>query len=243
MKRELRRGGFTFKQFFVGHDRCGMKVTTDGVILGGWVPVLNSQRILDIGTGTGLLALMLAQRSNDRVMIDAVEIDRSAYEQALENIKASPWAARIQAFHHDIKEYAENCDRRYDLIISNPPYFPEGTDCRDEARAKARYSHILTHDDLLIYAEKLLVTDGRFCVMLPCPQGQSLEQKALAMGWSVSRRIWVKDVIDKAPYIVLLELTRALCDCQEQQLVTHEPGRASYTEQFKQLAKDFYLAL
>lgn len=243
MKRELRRGGFTFKQFFVGHDRCGMKVTTDGVILGGWVSVLNSQRVLDIGTGTGLLALMLAQRSCDRVMIDAVEIDGSAYEQALENIKASPWAARIQVFHYDIKEYAASCNKRYDLIICNPPYFPQGTDCRDEARAKARYSNILTHGDLLLYAEQLLATGGRFCVMLPCALGQPLAQQALCMGWSVSRRVWVKDVIDKAPYIVLLELTRAQCHCEEQQLITHEPDRVSYTEQFKQLAKDFYLAL
>lgn len=243
MKKELRRGGFTFKQFFVGHDRCGMKVTTDGVVLGGWVPVLNSQCILDIGTGTGLLALMLAQRSSEGVMIDAVEIDRSAYEQALENVKASPWSERIQVLHHNIKDYVENCDKRYDLIVSNPPYFPEGTDCRDEARAKARYNHILRHDDLLLYAEKLLAVDGRFCVMLPCHQAQSLEQKALAMGWSMSRCTWVKDIIDKEPYIVLLELTRMLCDCEKQQLVTHEPGRVNYTEQFKYLVKDFYLSL
>lgn len=243
MKRELRRGGFTFKQFFVGHDRCGMKVTTDGVIFGGWTPVSGCRRILDIGTGTGLLALMLAQRTEQHVMIDAVEIDRSAYEQALENVAASPWSKRIQVFHNDIKEYADNSNSSYDLIISNPPYFPEGTDCRDEARAKARYSHILTHDDLLIYAQRLLTEDGRFCVMLPCALGELLEQKALNLGWFVSRRTWVKDVIDKAPYIVLLELTRILQVCDEQQLVTHLPGRASYTDQFKQLASDFYLAL
>ncbi|WP_246201464.1 tRNA1(Val) (adenine(37)-N6)-methyltransferase [Budvicia diplopodorum] len=243
MKRELRRGGFTFKQFFVAHDRCGMKVTTDGVILGGWAPLLNGQRILDIGSGTGLLALMLAQRSEPQVMIDAVEIDRSAYEQALENVAASPWADRIQVFHQDIKDYAEHDHGGYDLIVSNPPYFPEGTECRDEARSTARYSHILTHHDLLIYAEKLLAVNGRFCVMLPCALGESLQQKALSMGWFVSRRTWVKDVVDKAPYIVLLELTRKPSVCDEQWLITHQPGRVSYTEQFTQLAKDFYLAL
>ncbi|GKX63092.1 tRNA1(Val) (adenine(37)-N6)-methyltransferase [Pragia fontium] len=239
----LRRGGFTFKQFFVGHDRCGMKVTTDGVILGGWTDVHNCQRVLDIGTGTGLLALMLAQRSDERVVLDAVEIDGAAYLQAKENVQASPWHQRIQVFHADIQDYAEQTDEHYDLIISNPPYFPEGTDCRDEARSRARYTHILSHHNLLMYVDRLLLPHGRFAVMLPCASGQSLEQLALSMGWFTLRRTWVSDVPDKPAYIILLELTKAPSICHEQHLVTHQPGRQSYTEQFKQLAKDFYLAL
>ncbi|MBK5143456.1 methyltransferase [Budviciaceae bacterium BWR-B9] len=239
----LRRGGFTFKQFFVGHDRCGMKVTTDGVILGTWTNVGSCQRILDIGTGTGLLALMLAQRSESQAMIDAVEIDLAACQQAQENVQASPWHQRIRVFHQDIADYAEIADNGYDLIISNPPYFPEGTDCRDESRAKARYTHILSHQNLLMYVDKLLAPQGRFSVMLPCASGEQLEKQALDMGWFVARRTWVCDVPDKAPYIVLLELSKIPLICDEQKLVTHQPGRKDYTEAFKQLAKDFYLAL
>lgn len=243
IKTPLRRGGFTFKQFFVGHDRCGMKVTTDGVILGGWTDVNHCSRILDIGTGTGLLALMLAQRTNHQVMIDAVEIDESASLQARENVQTSPWHQRIEVFHADIQAYAERTDKRYDLVISNPPYFPEGTDCRNEARAKARYSNTLSHENLLAYVDKLLVENGRFAFMLPCAPGELLEQLALDRGWFTRRRTWVCDVADKSPYIVLIELTKSFCVCDEQQLITHQPGRQSYTEQFKQLAKDFYLAL
>ncbi|MDR0805189.1 MAG: tRNA1(Val) (adenine(37)-N6)-methyltransferase [Enterobacteriaceae bacterium] len=242
-KSALRRGGFTFKQFFVAHDKCGMKVTTDGVILGGWTDVSHCQRILDIGTGTGLLALMLAQRTDNHVMLDAVEIDDAASRQAKDNVQASLWHQRITVFHADIQEYAEQTNKRYDLIISNPPYFPEGSDCRDEARATARYTHILSHHNLLVYADKLLAENGRFALMLPCTSGKSLEQLAVSMGWFTRRRTWVCDLIDKSPYIVLLELTKSSCLCDEQRLITHQTGRKSYTDEFKQLAKDFYLAL
>lgn len=133
-KQPARRRGFACKQFFVAHDRCAMKVGTDGVLLGGWAPCENARHILDIGTGSGLVALMLAQRSQPDTRIDAVDIDADAAAQAAENFLASPWEARMRVFHQDIGEFIRTGPEvRYDLIVSNPPYFALAVACRDSA--------------------------------------------------------------------------------------------------------------
>lgn len=116
----LRRNGFTFKQFFVAHDRCAMKVGTDGILLGAWAPVAGVKRILDIGTGSGLLALMLAQRTDENVIIDAVELDVDAAQQAQENIAQSPWMHRVSVHTEDAQQWIPRQTVRFDLIISNP---------------------------------------------------------------------------------------------------------------------------
>lgn len=126
----LRRNGFTFKQFFVAHDRCAMKVGTDGILLGAWAPVAGVKRCLDIGSGSGLLALMLAQRTDDSVMIDAVELESEAAAQAQENIAQSPWAERINIHTADIQQWITQQAARFDLIISNPPYYQQGLSVR-----------------------------------------------------------------------------------------------------------------
>jgi tRNA1Val (adenine37-N6)-methyltransferase len=120
LKAQLRRDGFTFKQFFVAHDRCAMKVGTDGILLGAWAPVAGVKRILDIGTGSGLVALMLAQRTEEHVTIDAVELDAQAAEQASENGRIA-WAARMKVECADVLAWAPEQTARYDLIVSNPP--------------------------------------------------------------------------------------------------------------------------
>ena len=149
-KQPPRRRGFACKQFFVAHDRCAMKVGTDGVLLGGWAPCENARRILDIGTGSGLVALMLAQRSLPDTRIDAVDIDADAAAQAAENFLASPWSDRMQVFHQDIGEFTAACpESRYALIVSNPPYFAPAVACRDSARETARYTTSLEHPQLL----------------------------------------------------------------------------------------------
>ncbi len=115
------RNGFTFKQFFVAHDRCAMKVGTDGILLGAWAPIAQVKHVLDIGSGSGLLALMLAQRTDDRVMLDAVELDEEAAAQARENVATSPWGADPGA-SGDIQRWQPAQTRRYELIVSNPPF-------------------------------------------------------------------------------------------------------------------------
>ncbi len=132
----LRRNGFTFKQFFVAHDRCAMKVGTDGILLGAWAPVADVKRILDIGTGSGLLALMLAQRTDDNVPIDAVELDNGAAMQAQENVAHSPWPHRITVHTDDIQRWAPRQTVRFDLILSNPPYYEPGVECATPQRVR-----------------------------------------------------------------------------------------------------------
>lgn len=121
----LPRNGFTFKQFFVAHDRCAMKVGTDGILLGAWAPIAQVKHVLDIDTGSGLLALMLAQRTGEQVALDAVELDEEAAAQARENAVASPWSARIQVHQADIQQWQPPQTRRYELIVSNPPFLPK----------------------------------------------------------------------------------------------------------------------
>jgi len=239
-KPSLRRGGFTFKQFFVAHDRCAMKVGTDGVLLGAWAPVAGAQRILDIGTGSGLVALMLAQRASHDTQIAAVELEPQAAAQALENSQASPWASQIQVHAQDIHHFAIQHSGCFDLIVSNPPYFEPSVACRDEARDTARYTGSLTHEALLACAAAMLTETGRFCVVLPYEIGEQFEALAGAQGWGVAQRLAVRDRDDKPQHRLLLALARQPVITALQQLSLKQPdGR--YTPGFCQLITDFYL--
>lgn len=171
-KAGLRKGGFTFKQFFVAHDKCEMKVGTDGVLLGAWAPIENVKRALDIGTGSGLVALMLAQRANQIECIDGIELDEHAALQAIDNAQASQWCSLIHIYHCDIHHYAEQTQNKYDLIVSNPPYFEPAIACRNDVREQARYTKTLTHEGLLDCAQSLITEEGLFCVVLPYTIGK-----------------------------------------------------------------------
>ncbi|WAT00021.1 tRNA(1)(Val) (adenine(37)-N(6))-methyltransferase TrmN [Rouxiella chamberiensis] len=237
----LRRNGFTFKQFFVAHDRCAMKVGTDGVLLGAWSPI-NAQvtHILDIGTGTGLVALMLAQRSAESVRVDAVELESSAAEQAQENFAESPWSSRLSVFSEDINQFAERSTRRYDLIVSNPPYFESAVACRDEARNAARYTETLTHQALLECAARLLSTNGIFCVVLPYEIGLTFEQTAQQQGWHTHSRLDIRDRPEKPLNRMLLALGSQPGEAVRQTLDLREKLNV-YSAEFKGLIADFYL--
>lgn len=137
----LPRNGFTFKRFFVAHDRCAMKVGTDGILLGAWAPIAGVKHVLDIGAGSGLLALMLAQRTGDDVHVEAVELDEEAAAQARENALASPWASRIEVWQADIHQWQPSQTRRYELIISNPPFFCRRRAMRDLAARAGAIHH------------------------------------------------------------------------------------------------------
>ncbi len=182
LKAQLRRDGFTFKQFFVAHDRCAMKVGTDGILLGAWAPVAGVKRILDIGTGSGLQALMLAQRTEEHVTIDAVELDPQAARQASENAADSPWAERIRVECADVLTWAPEQTARYDLIVSNPPYYAPGVECGTPEREQARYTGSLDHKALLTSAAELISEEGFFCVVLPESTGNTFITIAREIG-------------------------------------------------------------
>lgn len=235
-----KNNGFSFKQFHIKHDRCAMKVGTDGILLGAWADVLGAKSILDLGTGTGLVALMLAQRTDDKVKISAVEIDREAILQAQENIAASPWPGNITLYHQDIVEFTRKCGQkfeRFDLIIANPPYFTQGVNCSSVERSLARYMGGQTHSDWLDMAASCLTEQGKIQFILPFLAGKILiKQTALYC----IEYCEVITRIGKAPQRLLLTFSAQNETRKESQLIIYDEQK-QYHQDFIQLTKDFYL--
>ncbi|HBL62735.1 MAG TPA: tRNA (adenine-N(6)-)-methyltransferase [Cyanobacteria bacterium UBA8803] len=229
---------FRFKQFTVFHDRCAMRVGTDGVLLGAWTDITGTQHILDIGTGTGLIALMLAQRSLSR--IDAVEIDEAACIQARENVQRSPWSDRIQVYHCAIQDYATTCRKRYDFLVSNPPFFENASKARHQARTLARHSDCLGQADILKTAAKLLHEDGRLAAIYPFEEAQIFLQKAKIFSFFCHRKLAVKPTLESQTKRILMELGKRQLPYQETTIAI-EATRRVYTPEFIALIKDFYL--
>lgn len=242
-KAGLRKGGFTFKQFFVAHDKCEMKVGTDGVLLGAWAPINNVKRALDIGTGSGLIALMLAQRANKIECIDGIELDEKAALQATENAQESQWHSFIHIYHSDIHYYVEQAQHKYDLIVSNPPYFEPAIACRNDVREQARYTKTLTHEGLLDSAQSLIAEEGLFCVVLPYSIGEQFIEIAEKKEWNVAKRVNIKDSEDKPYHRILLAFQRqnqSSTECSiDELIIRNNEGR--YTDKFQSWVTDFYL--
>jgi len=232
---------FNFKQFSIKQDECAMKVGTDGILLGAWTNVTKAKNIIDIGTGTGLIAIMLAQRSSD-CRIDAIEIDQPAYEQACENVKDSPWACRINVIHSSIQDFIT--DKKYDLIVSNPPFFiVENTLVAPEKqRANARHSVSLNMDDLVSSVKRLLAPEGVFSIVLPFPNEANLLIKKMEQsGFACIRKLRLKPTPAKAPKRILMEFSKSISAISEEVLVVEDKGRHGYSDKFIELTKDFYL--
>lgn len=229
--------GFTFKQFHVQHDRCAMKVGTDGVLLGCWTDVPAEGSVLDIGTGSGLIALMVAQRT--QAQIDAIDIASDAYEQACINFAQSPWNERIKAYIASIQEW--QTQEQYDLIISNPPYFNNSLKNPDKGRELARHTDSLSYADLFAHSARLLKDEGRLSIILPAEAESEACNLARTYGLSLTRVTRVYSKESKPARRVLLSWTKkADCVVQEDILVleNEEGGRSA---QYQELAKDFYL--
>jgi tRNA1Val (adenine37-N6)-methyltransferase len=213
-----------------------MKVGTDGVLLGAWIQCLDEKSILDIGTGTGLVALMLAQRSN--AQIDAIDIDDESCLQAKENIQASPWSERIRIVHSSLQDY--NPSRKYDLIVSNPPYFLQSFAPADEARNRARHTDAsLSYDELLEGALRLLNPAGRFNLILPAREGFLFRDKAMQQGLFCNRLTTVHPREGKPPKRLLMEFSRREEVTQDDQLILHGDGR-EYSSQYVLLTEAYY---
>ena len=164
---------FQFKEFCIEQDRCAMKIGTDGVLLGAWTTPHNASSILDIGTGTGLIALMLAQKSASE-NIDALEIEGDAYEQAVENFENSPWADRLFCYHASLLEFAKEIDEQYDLIVSNPPFYEDAYHSTDSKRNQARFASSLPFEHLFACVAKLLAPEGNFSMIAPFKEEENL---------------------------------------------------------------------
>ncbi len=228
---------FTFKQFTVRHDKCAMKVGTDGVLLGAWAPVERVARVLDVGTGTGLIALQMAQR-NACAQVTGVEVDTDAALQAQENVDASPWGNRMKVVCTDFMDFYP--DIEYDLIVSNPPYFVDALKCPDEQRSLARHSEGLNYASLFRHSREILAKDGRISIIVPADVAGQAEDAAWMQGLYPAHRTHVYTKEGKKSRRVLMTFSRELRSIQEDELYICTPEGA-YTEAYKELTKDFYL--
>mgnify|MGYP001172762135 CR=1 FL=1 len=231
---------FQFKQFTVKHDKCAMKVGTDGVLLGAWIHTRNSQNILDVGTGSGLIALMLAQKS--KALIDAIDIDGDACLQATENALASPFSQRINVYHEAFIQYSEHCKKIYDLIASNPPFFIDSLKCPDMKRSTARHSDALTAIDLIENCRHILAPEGRLALILPYEQLGLILEAAIDCKLYTCRRTDVSPHPDAIPKRFLIELSPTY-QVPTYDNLTIEYEHNQYTEEYKTLTRAFYLKM
>ncbi len=231
---------FHFKQFTIYHDKCAMKIGTDGVLLGAWTYVDTIKSALDVGTGTGIIAIMLAQRSS--AVIDAVEIDEKACVQAVDNIAGCPWHHRVKLIHASFQEYAKTCNKTYDLIVTNPPYFNNLYRPAEKSRAIARHDDALPLHELVNYSAGILSETGIISVILPeisFPQYLGyLEKEKL----HVQRILYLKPTPNKPVIRMLIEAGKAKVNRIEESMVIETGEGHNYTDQYKQLTRDFYLA-
>ena len=222
-----------------------MKIGTDGVLLGAWAEIAQAPNILDIGTGTGVLALMAAQR-NPNAQITAIDIEEQAYQQASENILMSPWKDRIAVHHQSIQDYSKQYKAApFHSIISNPPFFDikASTFIGNEARRLARQTTELTFTNLLEAAYSLLGETGNFSLVLPMQEGNTLVALAQTMGFHLKRLTTVIPRVAKKPNRLLIELVKYNCTTQHSTLTIRNSGQQyhDYTEEYLYLHKEFYL--
>ncbi|EKT3958062.1 methyltransferase [Flavobacterium psychrophilum] len=233
---------FSFKQFSVQQDKTAMKVGTDGVLLGAWTPINNNPiSILDIGAGTGLIALMLAQRTS-AVQIDALEIDEEAYEQATDNFENSPWSDRLFCYHAGLDEFVEEPEDEYDLIVCNPPFYAENYKTNSEQRDLARFSDAMPFEELIEAADLLLSENGILSVIIPYKEEEKFVTLANEFELYPIKITRVKGTPTSETKRSLLVFSRNKQNC-EQDILVIETDRHVYTKEYIALTKGFYLKM
>nr|WP_295934866.1 methyltransferase [uncultured Dyadobacter sp.] len=236
-----RNAHFRFKQFTVRQDQCAMKVCTDACVLGAWADVEDADRILDIGAGTGLLSLMVAQR-NTYAMIDAVEIDAEAFYQAGENVEQSPFHDRITLFHSAVQEFVS--DHQYDVVITNPPFFQSDLLSPIDKKNIAHHAKSLDFSELLAAIDRLTKPEGKVNVLFPVEEANQFIEKAESAGWVLTRKLTLFHQEDKKAFRVLMLFQRAEFAHNvhvESDLYIYEKDGVTHDPRFKELLKAFYL--
>ena len=249
-------GVFRFKEFEVVNERSAMKVNTDGVLLGAAMTILPSDRtMLDVGTGTGTIALMAAQRAFSVIQnpspvilnevknlrIDAIDIDEASASEASANFTSSPWGTALKAHHLSLEEFSSSAEATYDLIFSNPPYFEDSLTAPDERKSTARHtSDGLSYRDIFEFAKDRLSENGRVSLVLPADQEAALTRYARMCGLYLFRILRVRTVPRKAPSRIIAEFSRTRCaEFSEELLTIQDEGK--YTQEYLSLTRDFYL--
>ena len=234
---------FQFKQFSVHQDKTAMKVGTDGVLLGAWAPIdHNPFSVLDIGAGTGIIALMLAQRTHAE-QIDALEIDEDAYEQAVDNFENSPWGDRLFCFHAGLDEFIEEPEDEYDLIVSNPPFYAEDYKTESEQRDLARFQDAMPFEELVEAADLLLSENGIFALIIPFKEEDDFIALAKEFELYPLKITRVKGNLTSPVKRSLLAFSRNQIDELIIDELIIEIDRHIYTPKYIELTKDFYLKM
>ena len=238
-------GVFRFKKFEVINERSAMKVNTDGVLLGAAMTLAPSDsRLLDIGTGTGTIALMAAQRLAGAVWIDAIDIDEPSASEAAANFEHSPWAESLHAHNLSLEEFEsalQQSEFRYDLIFSNPPYFEDSLTAPDERKSTARHtSDGLSYRDIFDFAKTHLSDSGRVALVLPADQESAICRYARMSGLHLFRVLRIRTVPRKAPSRIVIEFSRVRQQSVDDTVLTIQ-NEGQYTQEYLSLTKDFYL--
>ncbi|MDU4465440.1 methyltransferase [Haemophilus parahaemolyticus] len=235
----MKKSGFQFKKFFIAHDRCAMKVNTDGILLGAMAEIKNAKQILDLGTGTGLIAIMLAQRTEENCDITALELEPNAYQQAVENAQHSTWKRRISIKQGDIFE--SDFPQKFDLIVSNPPYFRDSLASRTAERDLAR-SLQKSHFDWLMQAKKWLAQTGKISFILPTQEAEKLLEQSKKSGLFCTKIYQIITKNGQSPKRLILTFQFEYLDCKIKPLVIYNEQN-QYTPEFVVLTRDFYLKM
>ena len=230
---------FFFKKFALFHHRSTMKIGTDAIMLARWVEVAENDEVLDIGTGCGLIPLMLAQKGIK--CADAVEIDFDSYEEATQNFGNSAWKTRLFAIHEDVKTYATHCEKKYDLIVSNPPFFFGDNIPVKSKKGLARHTNTLNYNDLLTSAKKLLKPDGRFALVLPARESKTFLKDAENQGFYLKKEMKIVPIEGKEPNRINMQLVVNQVDSIESETFVLRHPDHSFTKDYKEFLKDYYL--
>lgn len=233
-----RNNYFQFKQFKIHQEKAAMKVNTDGVLLGAWATTENAETILDVGTGTGVIALMMAQRCSAK--ITAIEIEENAAHEAIQNIQISSWQDRITVQHISFQQFATTNQNVFDLIISNPPFFSNGVKSKSHSKSIARHNHLLPFNQLIEGCVQLLKSSGKFALILPIEETQQFILQAETEGLFVERITGVKPKRLKNINRYLIEFTKTKSAVKEEVLSIYIDSGTDYTDQYKELTRDFY---
>ncbi len=238
----MSKAPFKFKKFTVNQDQCAMKIGTDAVLLGAWASIEQQPfSILDIGAGTGILALMLAQRSQAEI-IDALEIDDLAYEQCVDNFEQSPWGDRLFCYHASLDEFVEEIEDQYDLIVCNPPFYSEDYKTTSSQRDMARFQDAMPFEHLLESVSILLSKNGVFTVVIPFNEEVKFIETAQKFNLFPNKMLHIKGNPDSDIKRSLIDFSFRESETSIKSLII-EIGRHQYTQDYVNLTKDFYLKM
>jgi tRNA1Val (adenine37-N6)-methyltransferase len=232
---------FRFRQFEIEDDRSTMRVGTDSMLLGSWTDPGESSSILDIGTGCGVLALMMAQKSS--ATVTAIDVDKDSADQAGSNFKASRWNERLKAVCISLQEFSSSCDGKFDLVITNPPYFGNSLKSPVNARNKARHDDSLSREDLLHCDSNLLETGGKFCLILPAESSVAFIRDSLLHNLHLKRALVISSKPGLPPVRVAMEfMFHPFPDPERREITIRDPDN-SYSEEYLELTREFHYGL